>query len=144
MRCTRGSPQASSASHEECTVANEPPRAELSIGTLADDDPSIIVAAVASSNDQDLPIAHKGKSSKTLTITPDVKQSFFMREIKLRDVLASLEDLSKRLRDRLKGSQLPSPSRQHLDHVDDDDTTIVTFHSLEESIQKRTTLEPCS
>ena len=60
---------------------------------------------------KDLPIAHKGKSSKTLKITLDVKQSFFMKEIKLRDVLASLEDLSMRLKNRLKGSQLPTPSR---------------------------------
>ena len=73
-------------------------------------------------------------------ITPDVKQTYFMKEIKLRDVLASLEDFSMRLKNRLKGRQ-PStpPTRQHQDHEDDDDTTIVTFHSLEESVHKRTT-----
>ena len=40
------------------------------------------------SSRKDLPIAQKGKSSKTLTRTsaPDVKQSLFMREIRLCDV----------------------------------------------------------
>ena len=46
-------------------------------------------------------------------------------------VLTSLRNISMRLGDHLKGSQLLYPSRRKQDVEDDDDTIIITFHSAE-------------
>ena len=121
------------------SVQGEPHEGDtIPTDALADDDPTSVIAAEENKrlhlksttelvDDKSNTIslgALTGKKGEWKNI-PAVASSLSSK------ILTSLGNVSMRLGDHLKGSQLLSPSRRNQDLEDDDDTIIVTFHSEE-------------